>query len=812
MPGKKLFLCAALLSVLLLTGCGETSAPAPAAATAPAEASAPAAPDAAGTTPEPEPEPDWSFEAGLLRLSEVMLKNRASLLDEDFSASDWFELENVTDGPVALAGWQLSDKAGSGWTLPERTLEAGERLVLFASGKDRSEGELHTDFSLAAGETLRLLSPHGVEADRFALTETAADCSLIRSADGSLLSTAWPTPGYENSAEGYELCQGANTSDGPLVINEVMVANFLKSYSHLIAEGDWVEIRNVSDQTVELSDYYLSDDRDDYHACRLPAGKLRPGGLRAFKCRDDGTGDLLLSLDDSREELYLSSADRVVDYASLHDIPLDGSLGRMDGEGGFFYFAKATPTLANKNGARRVSGMPVDLTPGGCYDDVESVEVQLAAVRDAVIRYTLDGTVPGEKSPRYEGPITLTKTTILRAAATEPGCLPSRTLTQTYFINEGHDLPVVSLVLDNYEQFRRIYNNKTKHFEMPGSVALYEDGSSFSVGCGVTLSGATSLELPKKNLSVRFRGAYGDEWLDYDVFGEGEPERFRSLTLRSGQDYYYTIIRDELCEAVAREFSDHLLIQRSKYCALYINGNYRGLYALKDKITRQFYASSFGVSRESVTMESAAVKPYNAFYKEVYNYIRKHNMADEANYAHVCEVLDIDSLIDWAVLEGYFANHDIQSGNLRYCKSSEGDGKWRLVFYDLDSAVHRRGTAYANLYKADTGRQQISEMLMKLLKNPAFREKLIQRTVEGFRGPLASAHVLEKANEMLAHIEQERQRDFKRFRTSEARFQNEVKHLREFLTDYDAYAAKSFSDCLRLSEEERQTWFSDWLG
>ena len=164
------------------------------------------------------------------------------------------------------------------------------------------------------------------------------------------------------------------------------------------------------------------------------------------------------------------------------------------------------------------------------------------------------------------------------------------------------------------------------------------------------------------------------------------------------------------------------------------------------------------------------------------------------------------------MLEGYFANHDLLSGNLRYCKSSEGDGKWRLVFYDLDSAVHRRTTAYTNLYRADTSRQQISRILMSMLNNPAFREKLIARTAEGLRGALASDHVLQTANDMFSLIEQERLRDFKRFKTSELRFQNEAKHLREFLTDYDAYAAKAFCDCLHLSAEERRTWFSDWLS
>ncbi|MBQ6465520.1 MAG: CotH kinase family protein [Oscillospiraceae bacterium] len=798
---KKTLTAAALLASLLLSACVQTAPPAPPAEETPAPAPVESA----------EPAVDLEAEAAALCLSEIMPKNRASLLDADGSPSDWVELYNRSSGSVSLAGWQLSDKSGSGWTLPDGTLGAGERLVIFASGKDRRAGELHTDFSLGAGETLRLLSPHGLEADSLLIPETEVDCSLIRGGDGLFTATLWPTPGCENSAAGYELRQSALLPAGPLAISEVMVANFRGTYERAVGYGDWVELRNVSDQPVELSDYYLSDDEDDYFAFRLPAGTLGPGELCVLRCRDDGEGDLLLTLDDGREQLYLCSADRVLDAVSLHDIPLDGSYGRLDGAGGFFYFAAATPGKPNTGGARRVSERPVVLTAGGCYEGVERVDVALQAAPGAVVRYTLDGSVPDERSALYEGPIPLTATTILRAVATEPGCLPSRALTESYFLNEGHELPVVSLVLDDFQQFRRIYNHQIKHYEMPGSVALYEDDGSFSIGCGVTLSGATSLSLPKKNLSVRFRGAYGDEWLDYDVF-DGGVDRFRSLTLRSGQDYYFSVIRNELCQDLALEFSEHLLIQRSKFCALYINGEYYGLYALKEKVTRQFYASTFGVSRDSVIMEEASVKPRDAFYQEVYDFVTSHSMADEANYAHVCEILDVDSLIDWAVLEGYFANNDLLSGNVRFCKSSEGDGKWRLVFYDLDAALHRRELTFFNLYGTDRMGQQISQILVSMLKNPAFREKLLARTAEALHGPLASAHVLQKAEEMYALIETERLRDFEHWHTSEIRFQNETKHMLRLLENYDPYAVSALNSNLRLSAEEKQTWFSDWLS
>jgi len=97
-------------------------------------------------------------------ISEFMASNRASLLDEDGEASDWIELHNPTSTRLDLAGWFLTDEEAtpSKWRFPERFLEPGGFLVVFASGKNRTgAGTLHTNFRLEAnGEFLALFPPN----------------------------------------------------------------------------------------------------------------------------------------------------------------------------------------------------------------------------------------------------------------------------------------------------------------------------------------------------------------------------------------------------------------------------------------------------------------------------------------------------------------------------------------------------------------------------------------------------------------------------------------------------------------------------
>ncbi len=97
-------------------------------------------------------------------ISEFVADNDDGIVDEDGESSDWIELLNVSADVVDLDGWHLTDNAQNTnkWRLPAVTIDPGEQLVLFASGKDRDNPTrpLHTDFKLDSdGEYLALTRP-----------------------------------------------------------------------------------------------------------------------------------------------------------------------------------------------------------------------------------------------------------------------------------------------------------------------------------------------------------------------------------------------------------------------------------------------------------------------------------------------------------------------------------------------------------------------------------------------------------------------------------------------------------------------------
>lgn len=151
------------------------------------------------------------FSAGLLTsahsgvvLNEIQAANRSTIRDEDGDASDWVEIFNASDQAVDLDGWGLSDdpKKPGKWAFPERVIEPGGRLLVWASDKDRKGETLHAPFALKQkGETVVLTDAAGEEVDRIAFGPQTEDRSWGRSPDGG----EWgeieaPTPNGPNLA------------------------------------------------------------------------------------------------------------------------------------------------------------------------------------------------------------------------------------------------------------------------------------------------------------------------------------------------------------------------------------------------------------------------------------------------------------------------------------------------------------------------------------------------------------------------------------------------------------------------------------
>ena len=98
-----------------------------------------------------------NFIVPLARITELMAANNKTLADEDGDYPDWIEILNPRQTSLNLSNWCLTDNSRNlaKWRFPAVTLSPGERLVVFASGKNRTNStRLHTNFSLSNGRQI----------------------------------------------------------------------------------------------------------------------------------------------------------------------------------------------------------------------------------------------------------------------------------------------------------------------------------------------------------------------------------------------------------------------------------------------------------------------------------------------------------------------------------------------------------------------------------------------------------------------------------------------------------------------------------
>ena len=86
-----------------------------------------------------------------LIIAEFMAANDTTVLDADGDSPDWIEVVNTSLTVVDAEGWYLTDEANllTKWRFPPVQLAPGASVVIFASGKDRTEPDIHTNFRLS---------------------------------------------------------------------------------------------------------------------------------------------------------------------------------------------------------------------------------------------------------------------------------------------------------------------------------------------------------------------------------------------------------------------------------------------------------------------------------------------------------------------------------------------------------------------------------------------------------------------------------------------------------------------------------------
>ena len=669
-----------------------------------------------------------------LMITEIMPRNACTVAAKNGSFADWIELYNGGSAALTLSDFCLSDRKDdpTRFPLPDVTLAPGEYALVFcdkAAGGDAAE--LWVPFGLSGkGGMVTLSSRTGSVFDRVEYPDAEKDRSFRRADDGTFAVTDYPTPGYPNTATGYTSFSKAWSPAG-LYIAEVMPSN--RSYARTGGQYyDWIELCNGSDGPIALQNYCLTDDNTLPDKYVLPNVTLQSGGRILIYCSGDAslTGKNAyhcpFRLNGGEDCVYLYAKDGTLcDYLHVYKVPPEGSIGRKDRTGGPYLFTTPTPNARNTGGvfAAQTSDAPIADKTSGIYDGAGSVVVTLSA--PGTIYYTTDGSAPTERSAVCSGPLRIAKTTVLRAAALEPNKRLSDVITLAYTLNEGHTLPVLHLAIapEDFSGSRGIYSHPQERWQRAGSIVYTDANGTVAHDCGVRISGQHSRTRPQKSFKLLFTGEYGGR-LCYDIFGEDcEFNSFPALLLRAGLDSKYGLYREPLAQQPAMPYRDTTFVQDSLPIVVYVNGEYYGIYQFMEALNEETLADRLDVRTDSITLFKGYMYPEHRNYEiyQLMQYVQTHDMKNPEYYAYAKAHLAFEDLIDWGIFEAYCYNDDL-SANVRYFNSTQDDGRWHFVYYDVECGF-KAPASFEQVFKSG----QTAIFFKALLQNAEFKDMFLKR-------------------------------------------------------------------------------------
>lgn len=754
-------------------------------------------------------------------INEVLVKNGGQFTDDYNDFSGYIELKNTTDKEINLKNYSLSNNENEPfkWNLPDINLKPSEIILIYTSGRDIDDGQLHTSFKLESKKGNVILSKNNKIVQNVSY-ENLPNGYALSFIDGKYQKTGVLTGGFENNSEGSALfAKEYEQNKKDLIINEVMSSNYSYLPQNSYNYYDWIELKNNSNQDINLSDYYITTSLNDMEMYKLEDIVLKPGEYYILMA----SGDENLSNNSykhtnfkisSTESLYIIKNNKVTDSMFICDIPTGYSFGR-DESYGFVYMSTPTPSKDNNSGKYEIAYSPDFSINAGVYNDVTTMSLELDA--PGTIYYTLNGSNPTTSSYVYDSPITLDKTTVVKAINVEEGKYISDIVTSSYIINENHTLPVVSVSL-NPNNFASLQaNNWVEDLEYSASAELFElDGTGFNIPCGLKLFGGSTRGLAKKSFSLKFRKQYGESELHYQVFDNRDNSVYNSLVLRSGsQDNLAAMMRDPLMTSLMEDTS--VDVQAYKTVILYINGKYWGVYNIREKVDENFIASHYNVDSDKtniVRIDGEVSVGSKQGYLDIINYVNSHNMANTENYNYIKEKIDIDSLITFWVAEVYATNNDII--NCRFFSHPDiDDGKWKYIFYDLDYALYNYRVNYY-LFMTDVGGMSDfkvpTDLMRNLMKNAEFKKRFVEILSDILKNKLSDERILEYIDDMYNLLLPEMPRNQERWGQTMNEWNEAVEELKNYVKNRRGYLLSQTKNYFGLSDEEMKVYFGEENG
>ena len=661
----------------------------------------------------------FSAKAQDIAINEVMSSNNAALEDEDGDVEDWIELYNFGTAEVNLEGFGITDDptVPYKWVFPNTVMPPNSYLIIFASNKDRAiAGQpLHTNFKISSGgETIVLTNVGGTLVNEAPAVALDPDVSYGRQPDGT---------------------------------------------------GDWL-----------------------YFYTSTPSEPNIGTGLTTLLVSPTFSHDSGLFTESFNLTISNTTPNATIVYT------LDGSEPDINNVSGTSYNYKNTYPYS-------VGSQPGPLLTHTYTSNVYTSPITIVDRSPLPNKYTNINT---RQHPIFTPPQPVRKGTIVKAKIFVNG-VGSKTVAKNYFVwplGNPFDIPIISLqIQENYlfdyedgiytagidfdtwraanptnnQAFRPEWNNywrSGRDWEYPMHVEVFEPNSSSSIlnmNGGFRIHGNNSRARAIKNLRWYARAEYDqNDLFDINVFDEPiydatvpNNTEFDKILMRgdgTGGPVYFDVVFNKAMQPVFPSG-----ITRIKPAIHFINGEYWGVTALRDRMDKDHYALNYGLNADNIVMIGCSATncdldegddtDYDS-YIDMRDFMIDNDLSDDALFAQAEALLDMDSYINHIVMQLFTADSSYERTfwKVRVPENDNfGDGRWRLNTQDFEAAMDIN-TNWLAYHANTTDGADNGKIFGNLLANDSFKRRFLNRYADLLNTALLTSRFHEITNNVYDEV------------------------------------------------------------
>ena len=678
---------------------------------------------------------------GQLVINEGSNKNYSTISDEDGDFEDWIEIYNSGATAIDLFNYSLSDNSNPGeWVFPHQIIQPNQFIIVFCSEKDRFSSSPFTNvltdstFTPQAGwNTHHFSTPFywdGVSNIVLNLCtyNSFYQCNSIHSQSVTTYNSATIALNYPGSACGFN--GGSNAQQRPNIrFNSTTVGTGTVQngyYDYPSAYSNWYEgARQQYLYTAsELISAGLSAGNIDSLAFDVIA--TCPTNFQLFELSLANTGinslppnfipsagnfnhtNFKISSNGETIKLYNPSNIQISSLNINCGPGYDVSTGRFpDASVTIKKFSGPTPGLSNNGSipSDNYTMAPVLSVNSGIYTSAFSVNISDPNNPGANIYYTLDASDPDTNSILWNGiPISVSQTTILRARSFLNGYIPSTITSASYLFNLNHTTPIISVISDSLNLFgpTGMFDNPTLDLLKASSIDYFDSTANhnllFSRRAGIIMDGGWgSRGLPQRPFRIKF---------DDGVLGQGPisgfiiPDRpnrnqYSDFMLRNGSNQYLILPHKDAAQTKMMGDGTNNYYSAWRPATVYINGEYWGLYELREKFNTEMFELSENATESSIEILSSSAQygfqlravegDVQNFY-DSYNSFSQLNPLDSTFWNQADQYFDMTYYNDYMIGEIWMNNADwgFNYNNLKIYRSNATNYRWRYILMDLE--------------------------------------------------------------------------------------------------------------------------------